>query len=66
MNQETILQSNYNGKLEAFDVIKSGGTAFDEEVLRVLKKMPLWNPGRTNGENVAVYYIVRVKFSNRF
>ncbi|MEO8860854.1 MAG: energy transducer TonB [Ginsengibacter sp.] len=57
---------NYNGKLEAFDVVKSGGTAFDEEVLSVLKKMPLWNPGKSNGENVSVYYIVPVKFSNPF
>jgi len=29
---------NYNGRLEGFDVIKSGGTVFDEEVLRVLRK----------------------------
>ena len=57
---------NYNGRLERFDVIKSGGMAFDEEVLRVLKKMPLWNAGKSNGENVSVYYIVPVKFSNPF
>jgi protein TonB len=57
---------NYSGTLEGFDVIKSGGTAFDEEVLSVLKKMPLWNPGKSNGENVSVYYIVPVKFSNPF
>lgn len=57
---------NYNGKLEGFDVIKSGGTPFDDEVISVLKKMPRWNPGKSNGENVSVYYIVPVKFSNTF
>ncbi len=57
---------NYSGRLEGFEVIKSGGRAFDEEVLSVLKKMPLWNPGKSNGENVSLYYIVPVKFSNPF
>ena len=57
---------NYDGKLESFDVIKSGGTAFDNEVLRVLKKMPLWIPGKSNGENVSVYYVVPVKFTSEF
>jgi len=57
---------NYNGRLEGFDVIKSGGTVFDEEVLRVLKKMPLWIPGKSNGENVSVYYVVPVKFTSEF
>jgi protein TonB len=57
---------NYNGKLESFDVIKSGGVDFDNEVLRVLKKMPLWIPGKSNGENVSVYYVVPVKFTSEF
>jgi periplasmic protein TonB len=55
---------NYSGKLESFDIIKSGGMAFDNEVLRVLKKMPLWIPGKSNGENVSVYYVVPVKFTS--
>ncbi len=57
---------NYDGKLESFDVIKSGGIAFDNEVMRVLKKMPLWIPGKSNGENVSVYYVVPVKFTSEF
>ena len=57
---------NYNGKLESFDIIKSGGMAFDNEVLRVLKKMSLWIPGKSNGENVSVYYVVPVKFTSEF
>ncbi|MEO6328276.1 MAG: TonB family protein, partial [Ginsengibacter sp.] len=54
---------NYNGQLMGFDVIKSGGEPFDNEVIRVLKKMPEWIPGKTNGENVSVYFIVPVKFT---
>ena len=57
---------NYSGKLESFDVLKSGGMEFDNEVLRVLKKMPLWIPGKNNGENVSVYYVVPVKFASEF
>jgi periplasmic protein TonB len=57
---------NYTGEPESFDVIKSGGAAFDNEVLRVLKKMPLWIPGKSNGENISVYYVVPVKFTNEF
>jgi len=57
---------NYNGKLESFNVIKSGGEVFDNEVLRVLKKMPSWIPGKSNGENVSVYYTIPVKFTTEF
>lgn len=47
-------------------MIKSGGITFDNEVLKVLKKMPLWIPGKSNGENVWVYYVVPVKFTSEF
>jgi protein TonB len=57
---------NYNGQLESFNVIQSGGEVFDNEVVRVLKKMPLWIPGKNNGENVSVYYVVPVKFTKEF
>jgi len=57
---------NYNGQLESFKVIESGGEVFDNEVLRVLKKMPLWIPGKSNGENVSVFYVVPVRFTSSF
>lgn len=57
---------NYNGQLESFNVVESGGVIFDNEVLRVLKKMPHWIPGKSEGENVSVYYTVPVKFKNNF
>lgn len=52
----------YDGKLQSFQVIRDGGNAFNTEVIRVLKKMPEWIPGKTNGKNVAVFYTIPVKF----
>ena len=50
------------GKLESFQIIKDGGNDFNNEVLRVMKKMPQWIPGKYKGENVSVYYIIPVRF----
>jgi len=55
---------NYDGMLKSFTVIQSGGNTFDNEVIRVLKKMPAWIPGKSSGENVSVYYVVPVKFTS--
>jgi len=52
----------FDGKLQSFEVVKDGGTAFNNEVVRVLKKMPDWVPGRSNGEKVSVYFTLPVKF----
>ncbi|MCX6314852.1 MAG: energy transducer TonB [Sphingobacteriales bacterium] len=52
----------YDGKLQSFLTVKDGGPAYTNEVLRVLRKMPDWIPGKSNGENVAVYYTIPVKF----
>ena len=52
----------YDGKLQSFELMQDGGDVFNKEVLRVLKKMPDWVPGKSNGENVSVYYVIPVKF----
>jgi protein TonB len=52
----------YDGKLKGFTVLEDGGYEFNQEVIRVLKKMPIWNPGKSQGENVSVYYTIPVKF----
>jgi len=36
---------------------------FKEEVLRVIKNMPKWNPGKQNGINVPVYFNLPVAFN---
>jgi periplasmic protein TonB len=52
----------YDGQLKGFETIEDGGVAFNNEVIRVLKKMPNWIPGKISGENVSVFYTVPVKF----
>ncbi len=52
----------YDGVLRGFEIVQDGGTDFNNEVIRVLKKMPGWIPGKSNGKNVSVYYTIPVKF----
>lgn len=55
---------DHTGKLKSFATVLDGGEAYNNEVLRVLKKMPDWIPGKTRGENVSVYYVIPVKFES--
>jgi protein TonB len=52
----------FDGKLQRFAVMKDGGDIFNREVIRVLKKMPDWVPGKSRGENVAVNFTIPIKF----
>lgn len=52
----------FDGKLKSFQILEDGGDMYSKEVIRVLKKMPEWIPGKANGENVSVYYTIPVKF----
>jgi len=52
----------YDGKLKIFELVQDGGIEFNNEVIRVLKKMPAWLPGKSRGQNVSVYYTIPVKF----
>lgn len=52
----------FDGKLKSFEAAEDAGSVYNNEVIRVLKKMPQWNPGKTHGENVSVYYVLPVKF----
>ncbi len=52
----------YDGKLKSFNLAEDGGEVFNNEVLRVLKRMPAWIPGKSKGQNVSVYYTIPVKF----
>jgi protein TonB len=51
-----------DGSVSRPEVIKSGGASFDKEVLRVLKKMPKWEPAMQAGHRVAVAYTQPVIF----
>ena len=51
-----------DGSVSRAEVVKSGGSSFDKEVLRVLKKMPKWEPAMQYGNRVAVAYTQPVTF----
>ncbi|MEP6674816.1 MAG: energy transducer TonB [Ferruginibacter sp.] len=52
----------YDGKLKSFDIVQDGGEDFNKEVIRVLKKMPSWNPGKSNGRDVSAYCSIPIRF----
>jgi len=51
-----------DGSVTQFEIVQSGGEAFDKEVLRVLKKMPKWKPAIQNGRPVSVLFTQPVTF----
>lgn len=51
-----------DGSVNTFEIVTSGGDGFDDEVLRVVKKMPRWVPAIQNGINVPVSYVLPVTF----
>jgi protein TonB len=54
---------DFEGNLQSFNVVQDGGAPFNAEVVRVLKKMPKWSPGKKGGQNVPVFYTIPVKFT---
>ena len=54
---------NQQGVVEGVKILKGIGYGCDEEVLRVINKMPIWQkPGKNNGKAVKVRYNVPVSF----
>ena len=54
-----------NGSLADIKILHGIGGGCNEEALRVVKKMPAWNPGYQNGRNVPVRYTLKVDFKIR-
>ncbi len=52
-----------DGALSNITVKKSAGKMFDDEAMRVVKKMPKWKPGRKDGKLVRVHFNLPVQFS---
>ena len=48
--------------IDHFEVVQSGGAAFDNEVIRVLQKMPKWKPAVQHGHPVPVTFTQPVTF----
>jgi periplasmic protein TonB len=51
-----------DGTVNTFEIMASGGNEYDNEVVRVCKKMPKWIPALQNGTNVPVSYVLPVTF----
>ena len=51
-----------DGSINNFEVVQSGGSSFDREVIRVLKKMPKWTPAMQNGHPAATSFTQPVSF----
>lgn len=51
-----------DGTVSSLEILASGGEEFDDEVVRVCRKMPKWIPALQNGVNVPVSYILPVTF----
>lgn len=45
------------------EIVRSVSPSLDKEALRVVSKMPAWNPGRNGNKKVATKYTLPVKFS---
>jgi TonB family protein len=50
------------GEIESYEIIKSVNTELDQEVIRIVKLMPRWNPGFHNGIPVRVAFNMSIKF----
>lgn len=51
-----------DGSVTGFRVVQSAGNVFDNEVIRVLKKMPKWKPALQHGTPIAVEFTQPVTF----
>lgn len=51
-----------DGTVTGFQIVQSAGKSFDNEVIRVLKKMPKWRPAIQNGLTVERSYTQPVTF----
>jgi protein TonB len=52
------------GVVTNFIVVQSGGSSFDREVIRVLKKMPRWKPAIQNGRPISISFVQPVTFQS--
>ena len=52
-----------NGDLKNIETKRGIGGGCEQEAIRVLNKMPRWNPGKDNGRAVNVEFILPIKFT---
>ena len=65
--RKTVLvsfQVGEDGSVTNFQIVRSAGKAFDNEVLRAMKRMPKWRPAIQNGRKVATSFSQPVTFQS--
>lgn len=50
------------GEISDVTILRGFDQECDKEALRVVKMMPNWTPGKQNGQNVDVYYVIPIIF----
>jgi len=66
--QGTVLISfvvDKEGQISNPNVKRGIGYGCEEEAIRVIKNMPLWSPGKMNGQKVNVEYVLPIRFTLR-
>lgn len=51
-----------NGSISDVKVLRGISSECDKEAVRVVQMMPAWKPGKQNGRNVNVRFILPLKF----
>lgn len=54
---------NNKGDINQVEILKTPDDGFNEEVIRVINKMPRWNPGIQAGKPVSVRFRMPIKFT---
>jgi protein TonB len=54
---------NEDGSISDVTVIKAVSPELDAEAVRVLSRMPAWEPGMQNGKAVKVYFTIPIAFA---
>lgn len=53
---------NKDGSVDKAEIMKSAHPLLDKEALRVVRKMPRWEPGEIEGKPVSVYFTLPILF----
>lgn len=65
----TVVKINVdkNGNVKASEIVNSLGKDFDREIMKVVSRMPKWNPAKQNGESVesSVSFKVEFRYDNK-
>jgi len=51
-----------DGSISNIEIVKKLGYGCDEEVIRVLKRMPKWTPAKLDGKSVKSYFTMPISF----